>query len=87
MFSRSTDQGRTWSRAETIVDAPEVDDRNAAIVELPDRSLLVTYNTYTAVARVDGEIRSLDRRRQDLVGAGGDRHSQHANSRRGGRPS
>ncbi len=48
MFTVSTDQGRTWTPAETIVDAPEVDDRNAAIVELPDRSLLVTYNTYTA---------------------------------------
>ena len=47
MLSRSIDQGRTWSQAETIVDAPEVDDRNAAIVELADRSLLVTYNIYT----------------------------------------
>lgn len=60
-FTRSTDQGRTWSRAETIVDAPEVDDRNAAIVELPDLSLLVTYNTYTAARESTAKsVRSTD---------------------------
>lgn len=48
MFTQSTDQGRTWTPARTIVDAPEIDDRNAAIAELPDGTLLVTYNTYTA---------------------------------------
>ncbi|MGC8644058.1 MAG: sialidase family protein [Isosphaeraceae bacterium] len=61
MLSRSTDQGRTWTRAETIVDAPEVDDRNVAIVELPDRSLLVTYNTYTAARESTAKsVRSID---------------------------
>lgn len=61
MFSRSTDQGRRWSRAETIVDAPEVDDRNAAIVELPDGSLLVTYNTYTSARESTAQsVRSTD---------------------------
>jgi Neuraminidase (sialidase) len=61
MFSRSIDLGRTWSRAETIVDAPDVDDRNAAIVELPDRSLLVTYNTYTAERQSTAKsVRSTD---------------------------
>jgi hypothetical protein len=47
LLCRSTDQGRTWSPAQTIVDAPDVDDRNVAVVELPNRALLVTYNTYT----------------------------------------
>lgn len=48
MLARSSDKGRTWTAAEVIVDAPGVDDRNVAIVELPNGELLVTYNTYTA---------------------------------------
>jgi Neuraminidase (sialidase) len=61
MFTRSTDEGRTWSPAETIVDVPSVDDRNAAIVELPDRSLLVTYNSYTAKRESEAmAVRSAD---------------------------
>jgi Neuraminidase (sialidase) len=61
MFTQSKDQGRTWTAAETIVDAPEVDDRNAAIVELPDLSLLVTYNTYTAARESAAKwVRSTD---------------------------
>ncbi len=47
LFSQSRDNGKTWSKAEVIVDAPEIDDRNVAIVELPNKELLVTYNTYT----------------------------------------
>lgn len=47
LFCKSTDRGRTWSPAQTVVDAPDVDDRNVAIVELPNRDLLVAYNTYT----------------------------------------
>jgi len=46
MFTKSTDHGRTWASASVIVDEPGVDDRNVAIVELPNRELLVTYNTY-----------------------------------------
>jgi hypothetical protein len=61
LFTRSADQGRTWSPAETIIDAAEVDDRNAAIVELPDRSLFVTYNTYTAARESTAHaVRSTD---------------------------
>jgi hypothetical protein len=47
MLCRSTDRGKTWSKARVVVDAPEVDDRNVAVVELPSKDLLVSYNTYT----------------------------------------
>jgi glycerophosphoryl diester phosphodiesterase len=47
MICTSRDQGRTWSKAAVIVDEPNVDDRNVAIVELPNKDLLVTYNRYT----------------------------------------
>lgn len=46
LFTKSTDRGRTWSPVKVIVDQPGIDDRNVAIVELPDRDLFVTYNTY-----------------------------------------
>jgi len=46
LFTKSHDRGKTWSPATVIVDEPGVDDRNVAIVELPNRELLVTYNTY-----------------------------------------
>jgi len=48
MLTRSTDRGRSWSPAAVVVDEPDVDDRNMAIVELPNRELLVVYNRYTA---------------------------------------
>lgn len=47
MWTTSDDAGQTWSPARTIADQPEVDDRNAAVVELPDGRWLVCYNTYT----------------------------------------
>ena len=47
MFTASRDAGKSWTAPRVIVDAPEVDDRNVAIVELPDKRLLLTYNTYT----------------------------------------
>lgn len=46
LFTKSTDRGRTWSPASVIIDEPGVDDRNVAIVELPNGELFVTYNTY-----------------------------------------
>jgi len=46
MLTKSTDHGHTWTPASVIVDEPGVDDRNVAIVELPNRELFVTYNTY-----------------------------------------
>ena len=39
---RSRDLGRTWSKAEVVVDS-DSDDRDPSIVELPDGELLVTY--------------------------------------------
>jgi hypothetical protein len=47
LLCTSRDGGRTWSRPAVIIDAPEVDDRNLAVVELPNRELLVSYNTYS----------------------------------------
>lgn len=49
MITKSSDRGKTWSPATVIVDEPGVDDRNVAIVELPNRELLVTYNTYARI--------------------------------------
>jgi Neuraminidase (sialidase) len=47
LLTRSQDQGKTWLPARVIIDQPEVDDRNVAISELPDASLLLCYNEYT----------------------------------------
>ena len=48
LLCASRDNGRTWSAAQVVVDDEGVDDRNAAIVELPDKSWLVCYNSYTS---------------------------------------
>ena len=48
MLAQSSDRGRTWTAPRVIIDQPGVDDRNVAIVELPNGELLVNYNTYTA---------------------------------------
>ncbi|MBN1395107.1 MAG: exo-alpha-sialidase [Pirellulales bacterium] len=45
MLSESTDKGITWSAARTIIDAPQIDDRNAAILTISDNDWLVVYNT------------------------------------------
>ncbi|MBN1417283.1 MAG: exo-alpha-sialidase [Planctomycetes bacterium] len=55
-FTRSDDGGRTWIPARTIVDGPDVDDRNAAIGVLPDGSLLVCYNTYSREGRSQARL-------------------------------
>lgn len=61
LFCKSKDRGKSWSKAEVIVDAPEIDDRNVAITELPNRDLLVSYNTYDrAKASQAMTIRSAD---------------------------
>ena len=44
---RSSDQGRTWSWPEILLDTP-IDDRDAGILETPAGSLLVT--TFTSLA-------------------------------------
>ncbi|MBC8870964.1 MAG: exo-alpha-sialidase [Planctomycetes bacterium] len=47
MGTFSQDDGQTWAPARTVVDEPGVDDRNAAVTQLPDGRLMVCYNTYT----------------------------------------
>ena len=48
MIAESANGGRSWSKARVVIDHGGVDDRNAAVAELPDGTLLVCYNTYTA---------------------------------------
>lgn len=45
VLCRSRDDGQTWSPAEVVVDTP-IDDRDASILALPNRELLVTFMTY-----------------------------------------
>ena len=47
MWTASPDRGKTWSPAKVVVDEPGVDDRNAAVLRLPDGAWMVCYNTYT----------------------------------------
>ncbi len=61
LFTKSTDGGRSWGEAIVIADAPGVDDRNTAIVELSGRELLVSYNLYDAARASQAvTVRSLD---------------------------
>jgi len=48
LLSESRDDGATWSPPRVVVDTPGVDDRNAAIICLPDGRWMVCYNTYTS---------------------------------------
>jgi sialidase-1 len=45
MIIRSKDQGRTWSKPETLIDTP-ADDRHPAFVELQDGTVLCSFFTY-----------------------------------------
>jgi photosystem II stability/assembly factor-like uncharacterized protein len=45
MITRSTDQGKTWSKPETLVDTP-ADDRHPAFLELDDGTILCCFFTY-----------------------------------------
>lgn len=47
LWCESRNDGATWSPARVVVDAPGIDDRNAAIACLPDGRWMVCYNTYT----------------------------------------
>lgn len=53
MIVRSTDQGKTWSKPETLIDTPS-DDRHPAFVELKDGTVLCSFFTY------DGEPKNGD---------------------------
>ena len=50
---RSSDGGKTWSEASTIIDTP-MDDRDTSIAVLPDGSLLATYHGSLAFAERTG---------------------------------
>jgi len=41
----SSDEGKTWTNAETIIDTP-LDDRDPSVVQLPDGRILCTFFTY-----------------------------------------
>jgi len=45
MIVRSTDQGKNWSKPETLIDTPS-DDRHPAFVELKDGTVLCSFFTY-----------------------------------------
>ncbi|MDA0659737.1 MAG: sialidase family protein [Planctomycetota bacterium] len=47
MLSASDDGGKSWSSAKTILDVPQIDDRNVAIVCLSETQWLVSYNSLT----------------------------------------
>ena len=47
LWTSSRDDGKTWAPAQVVADEPGVDDRNAAIAQLADGTLMVCYNTYT----------------------------------------
>lgn len=46
MLTRSTDEGRTWSKPETLIDTP-ADDRHPSLIELPSGTILCSFFTYT----------------------------------------
>jgi photosystem II stability/assembly factor-like uncharacterized protein len=45
MLTRSSDEGKTWSKPETMIDTP-ADDRHPAFVELRDGTILCCFFTY-----------------------------------------
>jgi len=47
MWTESQNEGKSWAAARVVADDEGVDDRNAAVVELSDGTLMVCYNTYT----------------------------------------
>ena len=52
MITRSTDEGRTWTKPVTILDTP-ADDRHPAFVELPDKTLICSLFTYPGADPAD----------------------------------
>jgi sialidase-1 len=53
MLVRSTDEGKTWSKPETILDTP-ADDRHPSFLQLPDGTILCSFFTYVG----QGDIKS-----------------------------
>jgi hypothetical protein len=62
MITRSSDEGRTWSKPVTLIDTP-LDDRHPSIVELPDGTLICSFFTYSGdedpAKHVDLSVRTL----------------------------
>jgi Neuraminidase (sialidase) len=56
---RSSDNGRTWSWPQVVMDTP-IDDRDAGIVETPRGTLLVTTFTSLAYERLRSEAKDWD---------------------------
>lgn len=54
MIIRSTDEGRTWSKPETLVDTAD-DDRHPAFIELSDGTLLCSFFSYPGEPE-DGDL-------------------------------
>lgn len=54
MLVRSTDNGKTWSKPETMIDTG-ADDRHASILELPDGTLLCSYFSSWGVSDIEKE--------------------------------
>ena len=52
MICRSIDQGKTWSKPETLIDTPS-DDRHPAFVELADGTVLCSFFTYAGEPKYD----------------------------------
>jgi sialidase-1 len=53
MFIRSKDQGKTWSKPETLIDTP-ADDRHPAFLQLRNGTILCSFFTYAGAAE-DGD--------------------------------
>ena len=47
LWMESLDAGQSWSASRVAVDDAGVDDRNAAIAELPDKTWMIVYNSYS----------------------------------------
>jgi sialidase-1 len=60
MIVHSTDQGKTWSKPQTLIDTP-YDDRHPAFVELADGTVLCSFFTYP------GEPNNGDRSKEPAV--------------------
>jgi photosystem II stability/assembly factor-like uncharacterized protein len=60
MIVRSTNQGKTWSKPQTLIDSPS-DDRHPAFVELADGTVLCSFFTYP------GEPKNGDRSNEPAV--------------------
>lgn len=54
MITRSTEQGNTWSKPETLADTP-ADDRHPTFVELRDGTILCSFFTYPGEP-MDGDL-------------------------------